>query len=97
MRIRDWSSDVFSSELLWLGDSDLGARDLGGIAGQEVIHGLIGRQPGDRRQYAERIGGQHDDVAWLRPPIVGARIGDAIDRISPARILGEAGMVEIEC
>src|SRR3546814_2719762 len=46
---------------LWLGDADLGARDLGGIAGQEVIHGLIGRQPGDRRQYAERIGGQHEN------------------------------------
>src|SRR3546814_13031628 len=76
---------------LWLGDADLGARDLGGIAGQEVIHGLIGRQPGDRRQYAERIGGQNDDVAWQRPHNVGACNGDAIETPEEPRDVEESG------
>ena len=32
------------------------------IAGEEVIHRLARRELGDRRQHAEGIGGQHDDV-----------------------------------
>ena len=33
----------------------LGAGDLGGVAGQEVIHRLRRGQPGDRRHHAEGI------------------------------------------
>ena len=36
-------------------DALLGAGDLGGVAGQEVIHRLGRRQPGDRRQHAEGV------------------------------------------
>ena len=48
---------------LRLGDALLGAGDLRGVAREEVIHRRLRRQPRDRRQHAERVGGQHDDVA----------------------------------
>jgi hypothetical protein len=42
-------------------DALFGAGDLGGVAGEEVVHRLIRRQLGDRRHDAEGVGGQHDD------------------------------------
>ena len=53
-----------------LGHADLGAGDLGGVARQEVVHRLVGRQPRDRRQHAERVGGQHDDVLRQRAHVL---------------------------
>ena len=48
---------------LRLGDAHLGAGDLGRVAADEVVHRLLGRQLADRRQHAERVAGQEDDVA----------------------------------
>ena len=45
-----------------LGDAALGAGQLRGEAGQEVVLGLLRRQDGDGRQNAEGVGGQEDDV-----------------------------------
>jgi hypothetical protein len=42
-------------------DADLGAGQLGGVAADEVVHRLVARQARDRRQHAERVGGQEDD------------------------------------
>ena len=55
---------------LGLGHADLGAGDLGGVAGEEMVHRLVGRQPRDRRQHAERVGGQHDDVLRHRAHVL---------------------------
>ena len=46
-------------------EAALGARDLRGVAGEEVIHRLRRRQLGDRRQHAEGVGGQHHHVLRL--------------------------------
>ena len=45
-----------------LGDAALGACQLCGKAGQEVVLGLLRGQDGDRGQNAERISSQEDDV-----------------------------------
>ena len=57
------------------------------VAAEEVIHRLLGRQPADRRQHAEGVGGICDDVL--------GRAGDAlwlalneVQRIAGARVLG---------
>ena len=76
---------------LGLGHADLGAGDLGGVAGEEMVHGLVGRQPRDRRQHAEGVGGEDDDVLRHRPHILGRAVGDEVDRIGAAGILGERG------
>jgi len=43
-------------------EPDLGAGDLRGVAGDEVIDRVLGVQPGDRRQHPLRITGEQDDV-----------------------------------
>ena len=46
-------------------DPDLGAGQLGRVAADEVVGGLVVGQPGDRGQDAERIGRQQDHVLGL--------------------------------
>jgi hypothetical protein len=50
-----------------LGDADLGAGDLGGVARQEVVHRLVGRQPRDRRQHPNASAVSMTDVRRRRP------------------------------
>ncbi|MCY1173208.1 hypothetical protein D9M73_133620 [compost metagenome] len=61
-----------------------------------MIHRLLGRQLGDRRQDAISVRRQHHHVARHRPHIVFRRIGNEVDRIGTATVLGEARIVEIE-
>src|SRR3546814_9758982 len=51
-------------------DANFRACNLGGIAGKEMIHRLLGRQPCDRGQHTERVSGQHDDVLGYWPQIL---------------------------
>ena len=53
---------------LRLGDADLGAGELRGEAGEEVVERLLAREPRDRRQDPERVGGEEDDRAAGGPP-----------------------------
>ena len=78
-----------------LGNAALGAGDLGRVAGEEVVHRLRRRQPGDGRHDAEGVGGQHDDVLRL-PGAAGRRgVGDEIERVGRARIFGLRLVVEV--
>ena len=45
-----------------LGDAALGAGQLSGEAGQEIVLSLLGGQDGDRRQHAKSVGAQEDDI-----------------------------------
>ena len=47
---------------LRLGHAHLGAGDLRGVAADEVIHRLRGRERADRRQHAEGVAGEEDHV-----------------------------------
>ena len=60
-----------------LGDAALGAGQLRGEAGQEVVLGLLRGQDGDGRQNAESVSGQEDDV--LRGRCGGNRADDLLD------------------
>ena len=73
----------------------LGARDLGGIAGEEVIHRLFRRQSRNRRQHAESIGGQEDNVLGMSAHARESRVLDEIHRVGRARVLGHAVIVVI--
>src|SRR3990167_1407213 len=64
-----------------LAEALFGAGDLGGEAGEEVIHRLFGRKAGDRRQHAEGVGRQHDDVFRVRRAPRVRRGRDIMDRI----------------
>ena len=60
-----------------LGDAALGAGQLGGEAGQEVVLSLFGGQDGNGRQNAESISRQEDDV--LSVGAAGAGTDDLLD------------------
>ena len=78
-----------------LAEPDLGAGDLRRIAGQEMIHRLLGAELGDRRHDAERVAGQHDDVLRVRRQPVRVGIRDEVERIAGPRVLGQARIVDI--
>ena len=79
-----------------LGHATLGARHLGGEARQEVIHGLRRGQPGNGRQNAERIAGQHDDMLGMPPQRGFRRVGNGVQRIGHAGVVGQRIVVEIQ-
>ena len=54
-------SEAGRERRLRLLDADLGAGELGRVAADEVVGGLLARQPRDRRQDAERVRGEEDD------------------------------------
>ncbi len=73
----------------------LGAGDLGGVAGEEVIHRLRRRQLGDRRHHAEGVGGEQHDVL-RHAGAAGARgVRNKVERIGGARVLGLRLVVEV--
>ena len=77
-------------------DADLGAGQLGGVAADEVVGGLGVGQPRDRRQHAERVGGEQDHGPRLagHPGRVG--VADEVERVGAAGVLGEPLRVEVE-
>ena len=96
MARHEWCAKAGREGCFRLGHTDLGAGDLRRVTGQEVIHRLLGRQTRDRRQDAERIRGQHDDILRHRPHIFFRGVGNEFDRIGTAGIFRLAVVVEIE-
>ena len=59
------------------------------------IHRLLGRELRDRRQHAERVGGQEDDVLRMSAEAGNHGVLDELDRIRRARVLGLAVVVVV--
>jgi hypothetical protein len=70
-------------------DADPGPRDLGGIAAEEVVHRPGGRQPTGRRQDAERVAGEDDEVPRMAAQARDERPVDVLDRVAGAGVLGD--------
>ena len=74
-----------------LGDAALGAGQLCGEAGQEVVLGLLRSQDGDRGQDAECISRQEDDILGCGCRRDGADdVLDVVDGVGDAGVLGHA-------
>ena len=80
---------------LRLEDAAFGASHFRRVAGEEMIHRLIGVELGDWRQHAEGVAGEHDDVARLAGAPRRRRVGVEVDRIGDARVLRQGIVVEI--
>ena len=76
-------------------EAALGAGDLGGIAGQEMIHRLRRRQLCDRRHHAESVGGEHHQVLRLAGAAGARGVRDEIERIGRTGVFGLRAVVEI--
>ena len=61
-----------------------------------MVHRLIRGQPGNGRQNPEGIGGQHDDVLWDRPHVLGGGIGDEFNRVGAPTVLRQVRAVEVD-
>ena len=78
-------------------DAVFGTGHLGGVARDEVEHGLFGCQFRDRRQDAARVAGEQDDVGW-----VGFRqawdlgVVDVLDRIGATSVFGQGCVVVVD-
>lgn len=82
---------------LGLGDTVLGTSHLGGVAGDEVEHGLGAIELGDGRQDTAGVAGQEDNV--------GGHVGrqardlgvlDVLDGVSAASVLGEGRVIVVD-
>ena len=82
---------------LRLGHAHLGARDLGRVAADEVIHRVRRRERADRRQHAERVAGEKDHVGRMAGDAGDLRVLDELDRIRAARVLRDArvGVIDV--
>ena len=76
-------------------DAPFGAGQLGGEAGDEVIHGGIAGQAGDGRQDAEGVGGQEDDHLGDAAHAGDLGVGDVVHRVAHAGVLGEGTVGEV--
>ena len=74
---------------LGIGDADLGPGHLRRIAADEVVHRLGLGEPAHRRQHAERVAGQEDDVGRMPGDTRDLRVRDEVDRIRAAGVLGD--------
>ena len=66
-----------------------------GIAGQEMIHRLIGGEATDRRHNAKRIRGQHDNVLRLSTNAAHFHIRNERQGIGCPGVLGQRFVVEV--
>ena len=81
---------------LRLDDADLGAGQLRGVAADEVVGSLLAGEPADRRQDAERVRGQEDDVLGRPGDAVRVGIADEVQRVRAPRVLGDPLGVQVE-
>lgn len=75
-----------------LGDAALGTGDLGGVAGKEVVHGLVAGELGDRGENAEGISGQEDDILGVAAHLVLVVVLNVLDGVADTTVLGLAGV-----
>ena len=92
-----WSAEAGRKCRLWLGHAHLGARDLGRVAADEVIHRMRRRERADRRQHAERIAGEKDYVGRMTGDAGNLRVLNELDRIRATSVLRDArvGVIDV--
>mmetsp|Transcript_92923 Transcript_92923/g.265268 ORF Transcript_92923/g.265268 Transcript_92923/m.265268 type:complete len:489 (-) Transcript_92923:32-1498(-) len=73
---------------LRLGHASLGARDLGRVARQKLVHGLAAVKLGDWREDAERVAGEEDNVLRVAARRARLVVRDVVDRVRDAAVLG---------
>jgi hypothetical protein len=61
--------------------------NLGGVTGDEVVHGLLLGEPRDGRQHSEGVAAQQDQVFGVRPHARDAGIVDELDGVRCTRVL----------
>src|SRR5579871_322995 len=77
-------------------EADFCSGNLAGIAGDEVVDGLIGSELGDRRHHARSIAGEEDDILRMSRTLLGHAVLDVRERVGCARVFRDGVVVEIQ-
>ena len=80
---------------LRLRHAPFGSGHTGGIAAEEMIHGLFRRQLRNRRQYAKGISRQHDDILRLTAHPRCFDIGNEINRVRGTGVFRQRSIIQI--
>lgn len=81
---------------LRLFDAFLGAGNFGGVAGQKMIHGLLGRQAGNGRQHTKGVGGQKDHILGMPPHAAGLVVAQLAEQVGSARVFGDGVVRQVD-
>ena len=81
---------------LRLRHANFGSRHLGRVAADVVVHRLGRIQSADRRQHAESVAGQEDDIGRMPTGARNLGVADELDRIGPASVLRDPRVMEID-
>ena len=79
-----------------LGDPGFGPRYFCGIAGDELVHGLAGVEPGDRGQHAIGVAGEKEDIGGNGAHGGFQGVADVREGIGYAGIFGNGAIVEVD-
>ena len=72
-------------------DTVLSSRNLGSVAGDEVVHDLAFRQLGHRRQHSKSITREQDNVLGVTTDARDLCIRDVLDRVGATSVFGQLG------
>ena len=61
-----------------------------------MVHRLFGAEPGHRRKHTERVAGQEDDRAGMAALAALHGVGDEVQGIGAAGVLGDRRVVEVD-
>lgn len=64
--------------------------NLGSVAGDEVVHGLLLSQTGHRWQYAKSVTAQQDEILGVGAHAGDARVGNIVNRIGRPCVLRDS-------
>src|SRR5688572_6000782 len=87
MQRQEGCAETCAEDRLWFSDAGLGSCDFRGVAADEPVHGLAGRQPADRWKNAVRIASKEEDVLRMRSHAGHSDIIDVMDRVAYAGVL----------
>ena len=79
-----------------LGDAFLGARNLGGVSAQKMVHGLGFGQSADGRQYSESVTCQEDHILRMTGGPSKIDIAQMIEWVASSSVFGQRVVVEVD-
>lgn len=97
VKSQEWLSEAGREGGLWLGDTFLGSSHLGGVARDEVEHGLGGVELGDWRENPASVASEENDVLGVSVRNTwNLGVVDILNWVGATGVLGESDIIVID-
>ena len=93
---KERSTKTWGERGLWLRNTNFCTSDFRCITADEEIHGLLGRQSGDRRQHSKSITGQKNNIRGMTGHAGDLCVSHELDGVSSSSILCDRGVIKID-